>query len=221
MSSGTSAVSQLKTHIKLGSKDAQVVYKILEEWRTLQLLTPATYTQLRQTLDVAPSQFDWNRLAKYTSRLALVFMIIAVISLVFESEFLQLIRRILNINPYKRAALTAAIAASIHFHAWYNSRSFYDHNEELWMYEAVHTLGALVLGLAALQLAEAAEGLDVYGRDGSAVRGKLIMLALAFVYAFIGYGIFSTFIWSCSMLLLGVYAWFWQVHRYVRFFLAE
>jgi len=99
MSSETSPL--LDPRIKLDSHDAELVQNLLEHWRDRQLISPAVCTKLLGTIEKQDDpSFDWHRLAKYTFRLSLVCVIIAVISLIFDSAFLKLIYKVLEINAY-------------------------------------------------------------------------------------------------------------------------
>lgn len=201
----------LDARIKLTSEEAKFAQKLLNQWRDQRLLSPGAYAQLLESIqEVSHHAFDWHRLAKYTLRMAVLFLIIAVISLIFDSIFLKFIRKVLEINPYVRAAITMTIAVGTHHYAWRRSERL---PEELWMNEAIHAAGAIVLSLAALQLAEAVGGLDLYGNWRGAMRGKLVMLLLGFTYAFIGYATISNLIWSCGMFTIGVWAAHWAAPR--------
>lgn len=210
MSSETSPL--LDARIKLNSNEVQLVQSLLEQWRIRQLLSPATCSQLVGTIELQ-DPFDWNRLAKYTFRLSLVCLIIAVISLIFDSAFLKLIYKVLEINAYARAAITTALSAGIHYHAYRRSRKL---PAEVWMNEAIHAVGAIVLSLAALQLAEAVHGLKMHHGGVIDVRGRRIIWLLACAYALIGIATMSNFIWSCSMLTMGIWAAYWVSQRYVN-----
>jgi hypothetical protein len=155
--------------------------------------------------------FDWNRLAKYAFRLALVCLFIAVFSLLVDTKFLELISRVLEISAYVRSALTAAIAYSIHRYAYKRSQSY---PLELWTNEAIHAVGAIIMGLAALQLAEAIGGL-VYERDVFNIKARIVLLLLGSVYLGTGFATGSIFIWSCGLFALGVWTLYWTPTRYV------
>jgi hypothetical protein len=204
----------LDARIKLNSNEAQFVQSLLEQWRNRQLLSPATCAQLLGTLETQDG-FEWHRLAKYTFRLSLACLILTVVSLIFDSAFLELIYKVLEINAYIRAAITTAVSVGIHYHAYRRSQKL---PAEVWMNEAIHAVGAIVLSLAALQLAEAVHGLKMYNGGVIDVRGRWVMWLLACAYALIGIATTSNFIWSCGMLTMGIWTAFWVPQRYVEFF---
>jgi hypothetical protein len=202
----------LDARIKLNSNEAQFVQSLLEQWRNRQLLSPGTCAQLLGTIE-AQDAFEWHRLAKYTFRLSLACLAIAVISLIFDSAFLKLIYKVLEINAYTRAATTTAVSVSIHYHAYRRSQKL---PAEVWMNEAIHAVGAIVLSLGALQLAEAVHGLRMHNGGVIDVRGRRVMWLLACAYALIGIATTSNFIWSCGIVTMGIWAAFWVPQRYVE-----
>jgi hypothetical protein len=204
----------LNARIKLNSNETQLVQSLLEQWRHRQLLSPVICSQLLGTIE-EQDPFDWHRLAKYTFRLSLVCLIIAAISLIFDSAFLELIEKVLEINAYTRAAITMAFSVGIHYLAYRRSQKL---PTEVWTNEAIHAVGAIVVSLAALQLAEAVHGLKMYNGGVIDVRGRWVMWLLACAYALIGIATTSNFIWSCGMLTMGIWTAFWVPQRYVEFF---
>lgn len=200
----------LDARIKLNSNEVQLVQDLLEQWRLRQILNPPICAKLLGTIELQ-DRFDWHRLAKYIFRLSLVCLIIAVVTLLFDTAFLRLIYKVLEINAYARSAVTMAISLGIHYHAYRRSRKL---PTEVWMNEAIHAVGAIVVGLAALQLAEGLNGLRFHNGGIMDIRGRQVLWLLACVYAVIGIATTSNFIWSCSMLIMGIFTAYWVPHRY-------
>jgi hypothetical protein len=98
------------------------------------------------------------------------------------------------------------------------------HPMRVWTNEAVHVLGALLTGLAALQLFEALEkrrrAEDKAREEGEERRvrwetmniGSWVLLLLSVVYSVVGVLTGSNFIWSCATIVFG--AWFGAMFGY-------
>ncbi|KAI1322353.1 hypothetical protein F5Y16DRAFT_416047 [Xylariaceae sp. FL0255] len=163
------------------------------------LITAALYIELFSTIQVVEQNaFDWDRFAKYSFRLALICFIIAIISLLFGDVIPNLIKRLLALPAGVRVTLTSLLAGAV----------IAPH--EIYFNDTIHTLGALLFGLAALQLGIALEADDPERHHIS----HRIELALVFIYGATAVLVGSNFIWSIAMIVLG--SWFGTFTAYTE-----
>ncbi|KAI1282227.1 hypothetical protein F5Y07DRAFT_410812 [Xylaria sp. FL0933] len=175
--------------LELTAAEADAVHKALRYWSHSKLISADIADHLLGTVQVVDEQqhgFNWEGFAKYTFRLAVVCLAIAIISLIFDNVvpkiIERIIERILALPSSVRIAATSALAI-----ATYSN-------------EAINSLGALLFGLAALQLADALEA----DKDENLHVLHNIELSLALVYGTSAVMVQSNFIWSCGMAVLGV-----------------
>lgn len=219
-----------KTSLELGARHAQVVQSAIQHWADANTISQSQASLLSETIVV--QGFDWEKFAKYTLRLAVLFLAVAVFSILFEARFLRLLRRLASLPAWLRSAATAKIAVGVHIFAYRRSRHLPD---QKYANEAVHGLGALFFALTAFQLlqqfqewyiqagkrnesdvskSQEEEKDDKEARERkkqeAQARRRLsnrlvqsVMLGLATVYGAVGVLSGSNFIWSCSMLVLG------------------
>jgi gas vesicle protein len=218
--------------LTLSSSQAGAVQEAVQQWTDHRLITSTLASQLLSTLDVQDS-FDWQRFAKYTFRLAIISLTIAVTSVLFDDSFMKLLRRILSIPAWLRSLQTAAIAVGVHY--WGCQRQI-ARPFQVWTNESVHALGGLIAGLAALQLAEA-QGLlydeprprrdnDMSDEERQKYKEETdkevqkrttkvhrILLLLTIAYGATGLVTQSNFIWSVAMIVFST--WFGAVSGYL------
>lgn len=200
------ATNNLAQPIELTPPQAQAVQAALQQWKNTKLISPKLASELLGTIQVKEQSFDWERFAKYTFRLAIICLAIAVVSVLADKAFLKLIRRILELPAWLRSAVTGLAAVGVHVWGYQRSIAL---PLQVWTNEAVHGLGALLFGVAALQLVENIDDKD------DRLREKLnwILLSLASVYGVTGVVTTSNFIWSCGMIVLGT--WFGAMTGYL------
>jgi hypothetical protein len=198
--------NSLEQSIELTPPQAQAVQAALQQWENTNLISSKLASELLATIQVQEQGFDWQRFAKYTFRLAIICLAIAVVSILADKAFLKLIKRVLELPAWLRSALTGLAAVGVHI--WGYQRSI-ELPLQVWTNEAVHGLGALLFGLAALQLAENVN------RKGDMQNHRInwILLSLAGIYGVTGVITMSNFIWSCGMIVLGT--WFGAMTEYV------
>lgn len=219
-----------KTSIELGARHAEVVQSAIKQWAYTGAITEHQASLLADTIEV--QVFNWEKFAKYTLRLSVLCLVVAVSSIVFETRFVQIYRRIIALPAWLRSAITAVIATGVHIFAYERSKRL---PEQKYANEAIHGVGALVFALAALQLLEqlqkwfhAAEQKDADDSsqpksekdDDEQRRGTRerevkarqrfertvfhgVAFGLASVYATVGLLSGSNLIWSCAMVVLG------------------
>ncbi|KAI3343622.1 hypothetical protein F4824DRAFT_15160 [Ustulina deusta] len=195
------ASSNSNRSLGLTAAEADAVRKALQYWSHSKLIHANMVDDLLATVQVVQEQpdFNWEKFAKYTFRLAVICFAIAVLSLVFNNAVPRIIKRILALPSPVRVTATSALAIATH--VWGYQRSL-TAPQQIYSTEAVHSLGALLFGLAAVQLAVA---LEADKRQNLHVFHN-IELSLALVYGASAVLVRSNFIWSCGMVVLG--AWF-------------
>lgn len=219
-----------KASLELGARHAEVVRSAIRHWVDTSTISETQASQLADTIVV--QGFDWQKFAKYTLRLAVLCLVVAVSSIVFEERFARIYRRIVALPPWLRGAATGVIAVGIHVFAHQRSERL---PEQIYANEAIHGVGALFFALAAFQLLEhlkdsftraakskgasASQSKEEYedyekarerkqseARERKRLKHNLIqcvLLGLAIVYGTVGILSRSNFIWSCCMLVLG------------------
>ncbi|KAI1354509.1 hypothetical protein F5Y01DRAFT_273027 [Xylaria sp. FL0043] len=193
--------------LELTAAEADAVYRALRYWSHSKLISADIADQLLETVQVVHEQqhgFNWEGFAKYTFRLAVVCLAIAIISLIFDNVVPRIIERIIEriLALPSSVRITATSALAIAAHAWGYQRSLAASSlrQQTYSNEAIHSLGALLFGLAALQLATALEA----DKDENLHVLHNIELSLALVYGISAVMVQSNFIWSCGMVVLGV-----------------
>lgn len=215
---------QVKEPLKLGARHAEVIKSAINHWVESGSISQDQASLLNDTIVV--QSFDWKKFTKYALRLAVICLVVAVTSVVFEDGFLKIYRRLVALPPWIRAAMTCAIALGVHVVAHRRSRRL---PEQTYSNEAIHAIGAIFLALAAFQLIEQLHhsyeqplqhqenkashpSSEAHSdrQDQQRQREKLleystigIFFGLATVYGAIGLLSSSNLIWSCSMALLG------------------
>lgn len=219
-----------KTSLELGARHAEVVHSAIKHWTEISTISRSQATLLADT--IAVRGFDWEKFAKYSLRLAVLFFVVAVTSVVFEESFVRIYRRLIALPPWLRSVATGAVAMGAHLLAHRRCQSL---PEQIYANEAIHAVGGLFWALAAFQLLEQLKGsfdrATQRGRDESSqpkgeeggdkehqekrkqevkkrerligVVTQSVMLGLATVYGTVGLISRSNFIWSCSLIVLG------------------
>lgn len=223
-------VQLTKTSLHLGARHAEVVQSAIKHWAESSTISEDQASLLVDTIVV--KGFDWEKFAKYTLRLAILCLVVAVTSVVFEKSFLRFYRRLVALPPWLRGSTTDLIGVGVHIFAHQRSQRL---PKQKYGNEAVHGVGALLLALAAFQLLEQLE--DSFKHSTQAVERaaseskveeqddersqkrkkreakerkqlkrnmvQCVALGLAAVYGAVGILSTSNFIWSCSMMVLG------------------
>ncbi|KAI1189939.1 hypothetical protein F5B17DRAFT_151460 [Nemania serpens] len=201
------ASSSNNERLELEAAQADAVQKALKYWSSSNLIPASLVADLLATVQVVEEKhnFNWDKFAKYTLTLAVICLAIAIASLIFDKVVPKFIKRILALPTAVRVTATSALAATAH--VWGYQRSLKT-LQKPYLNEAIHGLGALLFGLAALQIAVALETnnkktLHVFHR---------IELSLALVYGLTAVLVQSNFIWSCSMIVASI--WFGSFTAY-------
>lgn len=221
-------MSKPKKPLELGARHAEVVQSAIQHWLDTQLLTPDSATQLTDSITIRT--FDWEKFAKYTLRLAIICLVIAVSSVVLEASFIRIYRRIVALPAWLRGAITALMAVGIHVFAYDRSVKL---PRQMYANEGIHAIGALLFALAALQVIEQLNDLyyermkrsqgsdeqsEAEKEDEEAARQRRIKedkersrlignaiwavsLGLAAVYATVALLSKSTLIWTCAIMV--------------------
>ncbi|KAI0436024.1 hypothetical protein F4803DRAFT_543570 [Xylaria telfairii] len=194
--------------LELTATQADAVQKALRYWSHTKLVSAELVGDLLATIQIIEEEheFDWDKFAKYTFRLAVICLTIAIIALVFDQAVPKFIKRILALPATVRVTVTSALALAVLVCGYQRSLST---PQQPYFNEAIHSLGALLFGLAALQLTVALEA------DKCKYRHILhnIELSLAVVYGLSAVLVQSNLIWSCSMIALGIWLGSWTSYR--------
>ncbi|KAH8588933.1 hypothetical protein B0O99DRAFT_600316 [Bisporella sp. PMI_857] len=182
--------------VELTKIQANGVRAAIHQWTTANLISETLSSELLSTIQIKEPSFNYEKFAKYSFRLAILCLAVAVVSLLADNAFLKLIKRIIALHPFLRSALTALLAIAVH--VWGHNRSLQTPGE-VYLNEAIHSLGSLLFALAGLQLAE---GLDVSKAEHQH-RVHYVLFLLSVIYFGAGLAAKSAFIWSCGMIALG------------------
>ncbi|KAI0460637.1 hypothetical protein F5B21DRAFT_452578 [Xylaria acuta] len=209
------AISHANPQLELTAAQADAVQKALRYWSRSKLVSTELVGDLLATIQVVEEEhsFNWDKFAKYTFRLAVICLTIAIVSLVFDEAVPRIIRRILALPATVRVTATSALAVTVL--VWGYQRSLTT-PQQLYFNEAIHSLGALLFGLAALQLSAA---LEADGRESRRIFHN-IELSLAIVYALSAVLVQSNFIWSCGMIVLGIWLGSWTAYSSGTYYLG-
>ncbi|KAK6851189.1 hypothetical protein PG987_000823 [Apiospora arundinis] len=139
--------------LELPARQAKVVRAAIEYWASnhRHLVSPQLAAQLLDSVEVRG--FPWDTFAKYTLRLAVICLVIAVFSALFDEAFARFWNRVRDVPASVRSLLTAVAGSVVHLYAYYRQ-----HQEEkmgVFANEALHGVGALLFALAAVQLLDA------------------------------------------------------------------
>lgn len=197
-------------YIQLNSHDVRLVQALLEQWCEHRLLTPEVIASLLDTIQIADPSSDWSQVVMFIFLIALVCLATACYMLLVDDAFNKFINTVVRINAYARAGLAAALSIGVHYYAWIHAQK---HPDAIWTREAIHGIGALVVCLAALQLAEALGGLDMWGVNNNSGRGRVVVLLLACCYVGIGLATRSLVVLSFGMFTIGVWTFYWTPTR--------
>ncbi|KAI0526286.1 hypothetical protein F5B22DRAFT_150838 [Xylaria bambusicola] len=202
--------------LELTTIEADAVRKALHYWLSSKLVPSNLLNDLLATVQVVEEQhhsFDWDKFAKYTFRLAVICLTIAILSLIFDDVVPKIIKRILALPSPVRIAVTSALA--IVTHIWGYQRSLVA-PKQLYSNEAIHSLGALLFGLTAVQLVTALEA----DKKENVHIFHNIVLSLALVYGVSAALVQSTFIWSCGMIVFGIWFGTWTAYGSGTYYLG-
>ncbi|TGJ83841.1 hypothetical protein E0Z10_g4924 [Xylaria hypoxylon] len=211
----TMASSNSNRQLELTATQADVVKKALQYWSHSRLVSANFADDLLATVQVVEEQhdFDWNNFAKYTFRLAVICLAIAIASLVFDNVVPRIIKRILALPATVRVTATSALAITMH--VWGYQRSW-TVPQEVYLNETIHSLGALLFGLAALQLGVALEA----DKSENLHICHNIELSLALTYGVSAVLVQSNFIWSCGMIILSIWFGSWSAYSGGTYYLG-
>lgn len=223
-------VEATQTNLELGARHAEVVRAAIQHWVRTSTISDKEASLLAETISV--QTFDWEKFAKYSLRFAILFLAVAVVSVVFEDSFIRIYKRVVALPASLRSASTAIVAIGIHILAHRRSQAI---PEQIYANEAIHAVGALCLLLAAIQAMmqlddwakrksresdsrdpddkTAAEEGDKNSRGTrrqeheahDRLMGRAmygIACSLATAYGTVGLVSKSNFIWSCAMIVL-------------------
>ncbi|KAJ3571809.1 hypothetical protein NPX13_g5256 [Xylaria arbuscula] len=198
--------------LELTVAEVDAVQKALRYWSRSKLVSANLVEDLLASVQVVEEQqqqhdFNWDKFAKFTFRLAVICLAIAIISLIFDNVIPKIIKRILALPASLRIAISSALAVAAH--SWGYQRSLAVPNQR-YSNEAIHSLGALLFALVAVQLVTA---LEAGKRENLHILNN-IQLSLAIVYGISAAVVRSNFIWSCGMIVLGI--WFGTCTGYAR-----
>jgi hypothetical protein len=217
-----------KKTLELGARHAEVVQSAIQHWLESEVLSESQATQLADT--IAIRTFDWEKFAKYTLRLAVICLVIAVSSVVLEASFIRIYRRIVALPAALRGAVTGLIAVGIHVFAYDRTQKL---RKQKYANEGIHAIGALFFALAALQVVEQLEtwhASDIERRNTSVPQPKSeaeddeasrerrkqeyqerrrltrnaiwsVTFGLSVVYATVGFLSKSNLIWTCAIMV--------------------
>ncbi|KAI1781298.1 hypothetical protein F4818DRAFT_436490 [Hypoxylon cercidicola] len=128
--------------------------------------------------------------------LAVLCFAAAGFNLIIDKQ--TLVRRILALPVVPRLLANLVIAVMVQAWGFRRSRA---KPQERYLNEAVHSLGALVFALAALQ-----PGRRINHFEKPSDRWDAVLPLLACTYGFVAISVKSSLIWSYGMFVMGIYA---------------
>ncbi|KAH8172521.1 hypothetical protein LIA77_06776 [Sarocladium implicatum] len=141
------ATNNSPLHLRAGH--AQVVQSAIQHWLDSNTISSSQATRLAETIEI--QTFDWQRFAKYSLRLAVICLFIAIFSTILERRFAQLFHRLLALPAYLRGSVTALVAVGVHVLAYRRSLEL---PKQKYLNEGYHGVGAIFFALAAAQAFE-------------------------------------------------------------------
>ncbi|KAI1098258.1 hypothetical protein F4804DRAFT_132338 [Jackrogersella minutella] len=193
------AIEDSYHHVTLAASHAQAVRSALQQWSKAKLIDSDLHWDLLTTIQVTEERynFDWQKLAKYSFRLAILCFMVAIMLAIEHHIFPNFIYRIFDL-PITLCGISIVFIV-VMLHTWGYRRSLIK-PKEIHLNEAIHCLGAYVLAFAASQLDRHLE----LNRSKNSYKSNFLMLPLASIYILIAIFVKSNFIWSCEMIVLGI-----------------
>ncbi|KAI1384836.1 uncharacterized protein F4822DRAFT_433375 [Hypoxylon trugodes] len=166
--------------VKLKASQAQAVQAALQQWSGANLISPDLLTTLLNTL------------------LAVLCFSIGILTLILGNVFPKIIKKILALPIALRTVAVSCMGIATHILAYQRSLVA---PKERYLNEAIHGLGALIFALAALQIGYHLKC------NKKKNRNKLshLFLSLATIYGIVAILVKSNFIWSCGMIMFGIW----------------
>ncbi|VFS94602.1 Uncharacterised protein [Raoultella planticola] len=182
-------------------KQQRVIQRALDEWQAAGALSHAENQRLAATLRV--SAFDWQRLSRYAFWTALACLLIALGSVLADSELIAWLVSLFSDSALARIALPAAVALVCYLWGFRRQRraAYWHYSTEaiLFCRRGVYRAGAG---------GSSASGWD----DGSGHIAPLFLVGCA-IYGAIGLAARSGLVWLFFLLALG--NWFGAETGYV------
>ena len=184
----------------LTRKKSKVVKAALEEWQAEGLLGADQAEELRSSIE--PVWIDWKRLARISTRISVVCIIVAVFSLIADEAIAELLESLMNMSAAAGMVLLSLIAAGFF---WWGVRRRSEYPEKVYTTELIFLFGVLAVAGAIICL-------GVVMSSGSENFTPLLLLA-ALVYGILGFLIPSVLVWVFALGCLG--GWLGAVTGYV------
>lgn len=179
--------------LKISKKKYVFFIQMLQELRQNNHITQDEYTSLLTR--VAPISFEWSYLARYTSLLAVLFVITALIVTFSDKYFIELLLRIASSADSVKALLLTIASALLY---WRGAVRYKRCPESTFLNEAILLLAVLTTA--------GAIGFTVSAMHLSFSSYPSILLLSALFYALLGYVLNSKLI--CTVAVVALTVWF-------------
>lgn len=183
--------------MRLTKSQAKIVKQALKEWEDQKLLTLKESKKLATSLEIVP--FDWRRLARYSFIIAIISILIAINSIIFDEDLMELIERIFDSPAGMKSLSFFTLSVLIFWFGVYNKKA---KPHMGFRNEAILTLGVFAYA-----------GGIYYGGEYLSARFNLasesysaLILYGCISYAILGYIFRSQLIWLFAVLCLGGWA---------------
>lgn len=178
--------------LKLSSSKVKIIKSAFSQWRLLGVLDSATEQRLLSNLSVAP--FDWKRLAKYCTWIAIFCLVISVASVVADKVLMELLARIFNLPDALKSLLLAAGSAGVYYAGFRFSKN---HPLKIFSLQWIYFSAILLTGGSIAFLGKALD-------TGTGNFPPLILLA-AVSYLLVGLFLKTSFVWLFGLIALATY----------------
>jgi MFS family permease len=179
--------------VKVTKKEAYIISKAIQDWENDRLLNPEEAKKLQESMEVRT--FDWQGLAFYSFLFAIIFFVVAFVSLLADNLILKLIDKIAETKDIIKSAFFASISFLFFYFALKRRKNS---PQKLISNEALFFLGTASSATAFTYL-----GLALNYSFG---HYSFMILGASVIYAILGYIFPSKFIWVFSLISLGI--WF-------------
>jgi hypothetical protein len=181
-------------------KQGEFLRGVIDQWAREETIPQETAEHLRQSFSIRP--FDWKKLAKYSFWVAIICLVIAVGSALFDRALLELLKRFFDLPEGARSFVLALFAAGAFCLGFFRRNK---KPERVFSNEAIFFIGVLLC----------AGSIVFFGKaiDTGSGHFSLLLLLATIVYGALGLALKSKLIWIFAILSLG--SWFGTETGYV------
>lgn len=181
--------------MKVNKKQASFILKIIQEWKSSDVVDDTTARRMQESLDVI--SFDWKKLAQYSFWIALSCLVAAVISFFADDVLRRFIEQLFNTSHFIKFILftfSATLLYRITFLRNKKRPQFFYSNEALFAVASFIAIGSFYqLGMMI---------------DSGKGHFSLLLLLAFLTYALVAFLLETQIVWICSLISLGAWLGF-------------